>query len=153
MFRKVSAPSRQATALHQLHAKEMVPLVSPNLIDGNNVGMIKTRRRLGFSMKSCNVSLRSKFPGKDHLQSDKSIQADLACLVNHTHAASAEFTQQLVVTERAAGKLHWRSGNSRLRWCHNFVQMIRGIEVSLQFLGKIRMFCKQNSLVYWLASL
>ena len=49
------------------------------------------------------VGRTGELPGQDHLQGDRTVEADLSRLVDDTHASARHFPDELVVAEVADG--------------------------------------------------
>jgi hypothetical protein len=90
---------RQAAALDIFHREERLAVAFADLVDRQDVRVIESRCRFGFALETLDVGRRSQSIRKDELQRDHTVQARLACLVHHAHAAPAQFTQQFVIRE------------------------------------------------------
>ena len=79
----------------------MLALVFANFVDGNDVRMIDSSRRLGFNVESLNDGGRSQVAPCDHLYGHDPIKAELPGLEDRAHPAARNFFQQFVVAEIA----------------------------------------------------
>ena len=99
---------------HIVHREEVLAVVFADLVDGHNVRMLQTRNGLGFGLKAFDFGGSGQQARLDHLQRHRSVQADLARLVHHPHAATSEQLEQFVVAEArqrlAAGSRGLRRG-------------------------------------------
>ena len=77
-----------------------------NFVDGADVGMIQRRGGLGFALEARQrLRVFGNFVGQE-LEGDKAAKLDVFGLVDHTHAAAAEFLNDAVVRDGLAD--HWR---------------------------------------------
>src|SRR5260370_37594602 len=88
-------------AVQKLHGQEEMAVFLPNLMDGADIGMIKGGSGAGFAAETlqCLRILRDIVGEK--LKRDKSAERDIFGLVNHAHAAAAEFLDDAVVRDGA----------------------------------------------------
>ena len=63
--------------------------------------VVQEGHRLGFDVEPPEVRLGGEPIGRDHLQRNKSIQADLAGEEHDAHAASGDLADDLVIAEAA----------------------------------------------------
>src|SRR6266404_3797678 len=70
-----------------------------NLVDGNDVRMIDSSRRLGFDMETMDDRSRRQLPRSDHLYGHDSIQTQLPSLEDRAHPAARNFFQQFVIAK------------------------------------------------------
>lgn len=90
----------EAPPLDILHAEEMLPFLDADFVNLNYVGMVQMSGRLRLNLKAFDLGFAGELAGKNHLQGDQTILADLPGLIDHPHAAMGNFPEQLVITER-----------------------------------------------------
>src|ERR1700728_30070 len=92
----------QRYAVQKLHDNERLPLVLPNFVDGADVGMVQGRSGACFAAKTFQSlrNLRDIFRQK--LEGDEAPKLGVLGLVNHTHAAAAQFLDNAVVRDGLA---------------------------------------------------
>ncbi len=73
-----------------------------HFVDSADVGVIQGRGGAGFALKSAERSLVTYELLWQEFQSDPASQADVFRFVHHTHAAAAQLTKHLVVSNRLA---------------------------------------------------
>ena len=59
--------------------------------------MLQLRDRFGFRLEASELCIAGMRTGEDHLQGHETIELDVPCLVDDTHAAAAEHAEYLVV--------------------------------------------------------
>ena len=100
----------------------MLAVVHANFMDGDDILVLETGGRRRFGAKAFHKLRTGERAEGKHLQCDDPVRAHLSRLINYTHAASADFFEQVVISETSQ---RW---NFRLRlsapWC-----AIRGISV------------------------
>jgi hypothetical protein len=79
----------------------MLTLMFADLVDGHDMRMIQICSGLGLHAEALDVRRRCQLSGENHLQGDNAIKTDLLGHVDHAHAATGDFLQQLVVAEIA----------------------------------------------------
>ena len=79
----------------------MLALAEPHFVDGDDVGMLQRRRGHGLGAETLHRLRRRVRPEQQQLEGDDPIQALLAGLIDHAHAAVPNLLQQLVVSEIA----------------------------------------------------
>jgi len=81
-------------------------MVVADFVNRTDVGMVESRRRLGFALKA---SQRLRVFGDligEKLQRNETAQFRVFGLVDHAHTAAAEFLENVVVRDGLAN--HWR---------------------------------------------
>src|SRR5262249_25285285 len=91
----------QAAALHVGHREVRRPLVLADLVDRHDVRVVQLRRRLGLAAEALPLRLAGQLAVEDHLHRDGAVEADLAGLPDHAHAAAGDLLQKLVVAQVA----------------------------------------------------
>ena len=71
-----------------------------NVIDLGDVGVPQPGDRLGLGLEAYGRLFAGVVAGQNHLQGAETIQADLTGQIDHSHAAAAEFVQNLVAGYR-----------------------------------------------------
>ena len=87
----------QRDAFEELHGNERLAILFADVVDRADVGMVQRGRRLRFALKA-GKSLRvagNIFGQK--LKRDESVQACVLRFVDHAHATSAKFLDDLIV--------------------------------------------------------
>ena len=116
----------QGMTIHQFHAQEMNPVPLPHRVNGDNVGMVEARRRLGFDAKSMRRFGRVEPFRMDKFHRNDAVETDLSSAKHDSHTPAGDFGQQLVVAERVELDAQGSSGLfenqseigcfERLRW-------------------------------------
>src|SRR5262249_22528742 len=102
----------QAAVLDQFHAEITLALVLANLVDGHNVRMVETGGCLSFGTKALHFGWSRQVAGQNHLKRHQPVQTHLSRPINHPHAATCDFPQQLVIAEKAGrGNCALRTGD------------------------------------------
>ncbi len=99
--RAAGQPMRQALAVDEGHGEEVLPLMLPDLEDGDDPGMVEVGGRLGLGVEPPDRGLVGELAGADHLQGDLAVEADLIGLEHDAHAAVGHLPDDLVVAEVA----------------------------------------------------
>ena len=94
--------------------------------DGNDVGMAKPRRGLGFAQEAFDALRRIQHAGVGHFQCDLAIQLRVEGAIDRAKRAGAELVPHLIATNSGERGEHRRGsrGNflaSRRRLCHGGV--------------------------------
>ena len=92
---------REALPLDEAHREIMLALVLADLEDRHDARMVEVGRRLGLDVEPPHVGLGRELAGKDHLECDRPVQADLPRPVHHAHAAACDLLDQFVIAEIA----------------------------------------------------
>ena len=79
----------------------MLALAEPDFVDGDDVGMLQRGRGDRLGAEPLHRFRRRVRPEQQQLEGDDPIEALLAGLVDHAHAAVPDLLQQLVVAEIA----------------------------------------------------
>src|SRR5262249_16406100 len=100
----------QRSAVEILHGDEGLMAVFADFVDGADVRMIESRRRLGFAPKAFQrMRIFGEIFGQE-FQCNKSTKFGVFGLVNHAHAAATEFFENAIVRDGLAyerfGVLH-----------------------------------------------
>jgi hypothetical protein len=91
----------EVAAVDQLHAEVVLALVFPDLVDRHDVRVVEPRGGLRLDAEALHVSLGCQLAGEDHLERDRAVETDLACLVDDAHPPAGDLLQQLVVPKVA----------------------------------------------------
>ncbi len=83
-----------------------------NLVDSADVGVIQCRGGLRFALETAQcLGILRYLVGKE-LQGNETVELDVLGLVDHSHAAAAEFLQDAVMRDGLSDELgtsgHWR---------------------------------------------
>src|SRR5262249_12585009 len=95
-------------------AEEVTPSVLADFVNGDNVGVVQTRHGARFALETLRCALGCNMSGQDHLDRDKSIQADLPGAVDNAHAPSTNLCNEFIVAN-APRKIGTTRFNSRKR--------------------------------------
>ncbi len=79
----------------------MLAIVRADLVDGHDVRVVEVGGGLGLGAEALHFRLGSETAGKDHLEGDDAVEADLPRLEDDAHAAAGDLFQQLVIAEVA----------------------------------------------------
>ena len=90
----------------------MLALAEADFVDGDDVGMLQRSRGHGLGAEALHRLRRRVRPEQQQLEGDDPIQALLAGLIDHAHAAVPDLLQQFVVSERADLRKARRRGGS-----------------------------------------
>ena len=91
----------QVTALDVIHRKEVFSVVLANLVDRDNVGVLKIGRCLGLDVKAANCGVIRQSAIQNHFDGHHAVQSHLAGFIDNAHASTGNLSEQLVVTEIA----------------------------------------------------
>ena len=91
----------QGLALHPFHDHEGHAGLMANVMDGQDIGMVQGRSRLGFLLETTQTISIGEI-GWEDLDRDPAIEAGIERAVDLTHAACPERTEDLIWTERGA---------------------------------------------------
>src|SRR5262245_23968494 len=89
----------EVSSFHELHAQEVLAPILPNLINWNDVRMIKLGRRFRLVFEPFDMRLASPLPEKNQFDSDDAIEALLASSKDNTHSAPGNLLHQFVVRQ------------------------------------------------------
>jgi hypothetical protein len=99
MERTVAQQLRQVPPGHVVHREERQAFVVTDFVDGHDVGMLETGRRLGLGAEALNRRRRGHREGHNHLERDDPVQAPLPGLIHDIHTAAAHLLEQFVIAE------------------------------------------------------
>jgi hypothetical protein len=99
----------QAAPVHVFQGEIGVAVVTTDLMDLDDIGMLEAGDGLGFGAEAAEGLGAGVLAGEDHFQGHQPVERDLAGLVNHSHAAAAQNTQDFVAGHSwRLGKLGFR---------------------------------------------
>ena len=112
--------SGQSAAVDKLKREIGKPVAFADLVNLDDVRMVKPGDGLSLFPEPVEVFRKRMRPGQDHLQGDKAVQPRLSSLVDNSHSATAEFTENLVPShdrEFTADRRHiaWRIASGHRR--------------------------------------
>ena len=87
----------QALAFDQLHRNVGEILLVAHVVDGDDVGMLQSTRRLRFPVESREQVGIVRETGGDSLQSDESINDRVTRAINYPHGAVAQLSKDFVL--------------------------------------------------------
>ena len=90
----------EAAALEQLQGHERQAVGLADVVDLDDVRMVQPRDRLGLDAEASELLGAGVTAAADHLQGHQPVQAAVAGLVDHPHAALAELLEDLVTGDR-----------------------------------------------------
>ena len=110
-----------------------------DLVDLNDVRMLKGRDGIGLLAEAAQVVRGGRGAGADHLQSDQPPRPFLLSLVHNTHAAAADFAQELVAGDHSGcrdrrlvpGCPGIGAGRARVAPVQGFVNRRVGVETQM----------------------
>jgi hypothetical protein len=88
----------QAFALNQFHRDVGKILFVTHVVDGDDIGMLQSTRRLRFPVESLEQIWIVCEAGRDGFQSDESIDDRVARAVYYPHGAVAQLSEDFVLT-------------------------------------------------------
>jgi hypothetical protein len=80
----------------ELQREKRQTVVLADFVDLDDVGMLQARDGLRFSAEARQVRVAGVAAREDHLEGDHAMELEMACLIDHAHAAPAQHTQDLV---------------------------------------------------------
>src|SRR4051812_1933122 len=89
----------------------------PYLVDGHNVWVVEVCNILRLQAETPDLLRRGELAGKDHLQGNDTVERHLPGAVDHPHASTSNFFEQLIVAEvshsvrRPVGRGHLARGD------------------------------------------
>ncbi len=89
--------------LDVFHGEIVLAMDLARFINLNDVGVLDAGRRTRLGVKAQHMRRRSQAAAEDHLDGNQPVEVLLPCLVDHPHAASAQFAQQLVLPKIRKG--------------------------------------------------
>ena len=89
----------EASALDEFHGEIGAAVEFADFIDGDDVGMIEMRDRLGFDTKPAESVGVGGLVEQDHLEGDFAIQANLPRQVDDPHAAAGNLAKDFVIID------------------------------------------------------
>src|SRR5258708_39692484 len=92
----------QCHAVQKLHGDERFAVLVVNFIDRADIRVIESRGGLGFALKSAEGLRVFGYVVGEELESHKAIEFYILSLVDHAHAAAAEFLDNAVVRDDLA---------------------------------------------------
>src|SRR6266542_2189476 len=85
--------------IQKFHGDECLAILLANVVDSAYVGVIQCRRGLGFALKtSKSLRIASNCLWQE-FESNEAMQPRVLGLIHHSHAATAEFFDDLVVRD------------------------------------------------------
>ena len=91
----------ESRAIQKFHGDESLAILLANVVDGADVGMIESRRRLGFALKAGRACASRAIIG-EKFEGDETMEAGVLGLVDDAHAAAAELLDDAVVRDGLA---------------------------------------------------
>ena len=101
-------PLGQAFAFDVFHREVVLAVVLADVVDLRDVGMPQAGGGPGLDLEAADVFRRRQVRGQDHLDGHGAVEGLLPRLVDHAHAAPADFFQELVGAE-VAGQVCFES--------------------------------------------
>ena len=98
----------QRHSVNQLHGIILQAVIFTNTIHGDNIAVVKARCRFRFTTKPFELFFRACDQGTDDFEGHMPLQRLLHGLVHDSHAAPADFTNYLKITERLRHRKHSR---------------------------------------------
>jgi len=91
----------EAAAGDEPHGEVVLAVVRADLVDRDHAGVVEQGYGLGLVLEASPLVVAGEHAGLDHLQRHRSVERDLAGLVDDAHAAAAQLALDLVVAEVA----------------------------------------------------
>jgi hypothetical protein len=95
----------QGLALDQLHDDERAAGPPPDLVDGDDVGVVEGRGRTRLVLEAGEASSIGRYLGRELLDGDVPSELRIARAVDLAHAAGPEEADDLIPAEQGAGGL------------------------------------------------
>ena len=94
-------PRRKVAAFDEPHREVMRAVLLAAFVERDDVRVMELRD--GFNL---DAEAQARFIGKQvmrlhHLQRDEAVQPELACAIDHSHAAARDFVNDLVIRKKA----------------------------------------------------
>ena len=96
---RVADLAGEASPFHVLQGEEGLPVVLADFVDLNDVRMLDAGDGLGLATEADDGVRLGACSGKNHLQGDQAFEASLLGLVDHAHAALAQFAEDHVAAD------------------------------------------------------
>src|SRR5205085_3827705 len=81
------------------HTKKRQSFTLADIINRENVGMIETRCRFGFTTETLESFARIRVIAQDALQRDDAARMALLCAIHHAHPAARNLLQDFIISE------------------------------------------------------
>jgi hypothetical protein len=89
----------ERTARNVFHYQEIGAALSIEIVNGGDIGMIEFRKRAGLIVETMASGFISDGAGMEKLKSNVAVKVGIAGQINDTHAAAANFVEDVVVAE------------------------------------------------------
>src|SRR3984957_5413131 len=89
----------QCHAFQKFHDNECQPVVLVNLMDGANIRVVESRRRLRLALKAAKGLRITGHSVRKKLQRHKSAELDVFGFINDSHASATELLGNAVVRD------------------------------------------------------
>src|SRR5579864_1501808 len=90
---------REGKPVQKLHGDKRFATLPANVVNGANIGMVQRGRSSGFELKTGErVRITGNLLGQE-LKGDEAMQSRVFSLVHHTHPATTEFVDDVVVRD------------------------------------------------------
>ena len=96
----------QGHTFHELHDHECAPLFFADVVNGTDIRMVQGRSGFGFAPKTFQRLRVARQIVRQKLKRDEASQAGIFGLVDHTHTAATELSDDPIVRDDLAD--HWR---------------------------------------------
>ena len=97
--RLVADELRQVRAIHKVHREVMLALLHADFMNGDDVRMLKARRRRSFDAEAVDELFARVLAEEEHLDRNHPVEAQLARLIDDAHAAARDFFQEFIIAE------------------------------------------------------
>ena len=94
---RFSQPFPERLAFQQFHGDKRLAFVFVDVMNGADVGVIESRRRLSFALKPLQRLTVFDEPLGQELQRDEAMELGVLGLIDHAHPAATELFQNAVV--------------------------------------------------------
>src|SRR5947209_3283672 len=89
----------QSSAVDELHGVIRHALMFADGKNGDDIGMVQLRRRLGLALEALPLFAARKHTLRHDLEGDVPAKGDLLRFVNDSHAASADLADDAIIAE------------------------------------------------------
>ncbi len=103
-------PVGQAATGDPFHHEERAPVMEPDLVDLDDVGVLHPRGQLGLTAEPLPLHLGREPAGQDHLQGHRPAQVAMPRLVDDPHPAAPDLAQDDVLPDLAGGRRTFGAG-------------------------------------------
>src|SRR5262249_14617054 len=106
----------ESAAFHEFHAEKRPPVLRAHFVNRNDVRMIEPGCSLRFGLETFHLAFTSELAGEHQLQSDDTVEGQVAGAVDDAHATVSNLLKQFVAphSSQEVLRLHF-PGTTRVR--------------------------------------